>query len=393
MSHQRIRHILPLLLKKLRFSPVVAIQGARQTGKSYLVRELLQRKLPGLECKSFDRLVDRQFAQSNPESFLAQFTGTKTLAIDEAQKVPEIFDAIKYEVDTARVPGKYLLLGSTEFSKLSLIRESLTGRLSRILLFPMNIAESLSLPNTKATPPFFLSNKLRIKRAELMRYLVRGGMPGIFAVRSDTERESLLRDWLTLTCERDALHFPRVKIDPDLCMQILILIATLDEPDLPSITKSVKRDPRRVKTHLEVLSTLFSIYTLLPHPLGTGKPRYFLCDVAFAALLGANFERQLYTWVMLEQLAQRSYQDKFSSALYFYRTSKGSLIHLIASSKNELSALKIFSEETVNERDLEILRAFSKKASRSDIRLFGLGASRQTRDSGKIEIYPWESLV
>ena len=52
------------------------------------------------------------------------------LVIDEAQKVPKIFDAVKFVVDPSNRPGQFLLLGSTEFSKKTLIRESHTGRIS-----------------------------------------------------------------------------------------------------------------------------------------------------------------------------------------------------------------------------------------------------------------------
>ena len=53
--------------------------------------------------------------------------------------VPEIFNAVKFQVDQKRVPGSYLLLGSTEFSKLARIRESLTGRLGRIRALPAHL--------------------------------------------------------------------------------------------------------------------------------------------------------------------------------------------------------------------------------------------------------------
>jgi predicted AAA+ superfamily ATPase len=71
------------------------------------------------------------------------------LVIDEAKKVPEIFDAVKLRVDQDSQPGQYLLLGSTEFSHLFKIRESLTGRLSRLRLHPLCAAEAHQLKQTK----------------------------------------------------------------------------------------------------------------------------------------------------------------------------------------------------------------------------------------------------
>ena len=99
MPHSRPRHAISLLLRKLSFAPVVAIQGARQTGKSFLVRELLKDKLPDFVYKTLDKPDLREFARSNPESFISQNEDARPFAIDEAQKAPDQFDVIKYKVD------------------------------------------------------------------------------------------------------------------------------------------------------------------------------------------------------------------------------------------------------------------------------------------------------
>ncbi|MBI4406127.1 MAG: ATP-binding protein [Deltaproteobacteria bacterium] len=90
----------------------------------------------------------------------------------------------------------FILLGSTEFSKMTLIRESLTGRMSRLRLFPLNLAEVSSLKANSSRSAIFANEKTRISRRELMRYLERGGMPGMFAIRDESERIALLEDWL-----------------------------------------------------------------------------------------------------------------------------------------------------------------------------------------------------
>jgi predicted AAA+ superfamily ATPase len=398
MPHPRIRHATPLLLKKLKFSPVVAIQGARQTGKSFLARELLSEKLNELEYVSLDRRQDREFASSNPESFLERFPDASPLVIDEAQKSPALFDALKFSVDSKRTPGRFLILGSTEFSKLSLIRESLTGRMSRLRLYSMNLAEAVGAPMNPSRGRSLLNSEPRVSRSQLLQHLERGGMPGVFAVRDRSERESLLRDWLDLTTERDVMLFPKIQADPDLCRQILEKVATLDEPDAGSIAKALKRDLRRVKTHLEILTSLFVLHVLQPHPTGTGKPWYFLCDVAFAKLLGAGFERQLHTWLVQEQLSQRSYRDLRDALLYYYRTPKGRIVHLLLEDTSGLSAIQLFPEERVLERDMALLRGLAAKVSSPKVELLGLAPARASFAAGpgrkgRIEIYPWESLA
>ena len=392
MPHARHRHIEELLLKKLTFAPVLAIQGARQVGKSFLARELLKHKLSKLYYVSLDRKSEREFAQQNPESFVNQHTEANPLVIDEAQKAPDIFEAIKFEVDNYRRPGKFVLLGSTEFSKFTKIRESLTGRMSRVRLFPFNLAETLNEKSKVVKSSLLISEKSRFNRAQLLRYLQCGGMPGIFAIRSDSERDSLYRDWLSLITERDILTFHGVKADSDLARDILNGIANLEEPSLQSLASSLRKDSRRIKTHLALLQQLFVIHSLKPHPLGTGKEVYFLCEPALARILGASFERQLWTWLVLEQLSQRAYMDDPEHSLFYYRSSKGSIIHLVVENKNnKLFALKIFPQERITSRDLNILRAFGEKTKNQAI-LCGLGAASQKHDNGNIKVYEWESL-
>lgn len=112
MPHVRNRYLIEIINKHLKFFPVVALQGARQVGKSALVRDLLPKSVEGMRYESFDQRSTLEFARTNPESFLEERTPLEgTLAIDEAQKVPSIFDAVKFMVDRKRAPGKFILLG------------------------------------------------------------------------------------------------------------------------------------------------------------------------------------------------------------------------------------------------------------------------------------------
>lgn len=392
MPHLRERHALPLLLKKLSFSPVVTIQGVRQAGKSYLAREVLHPKIRKSCYATLDKKSDRDFANTNPETFLLQRREFSTIIIDEAQKAPDLFDAIKYEVDKKRIPGKYLLLGSTEFSKMTLIRESLTGRMSRVRLYPLNLAETLSKKMNSSSSPLLINEKSRFSREELLVYLSRGGMPGMFAVRSESERESLIKDWLELTTARDILTFKTIKADQDLCYAILEQIAVLEEPIAANISRVLRKDSRRIQTYLKMLTELFVIHPLPAHPTGTGKTQYFLCDVAIARELGANFERQLYTWIVLEQLSQRAYRDDRDNGLYYYKSTKGSIIHLVVQDKaKKLHALKLFPMEGLDKRELFILKSYAEKCP-AVITTAGLGASTMKNIENNISIFNWESI-
>ncbi len=116
--------------------PVVAITGPRQSGKTTLAKAAFPQK----RYVSMDDKNLREIALSNPRDFLKAFPDGAV--IDEAQKVPELFDAIKLIVDQeAYSPGKYILTGSSQFRLRENISDSLAGRIGIIKLLPFSIEE------------------------------------------------------------------------------------------------------------------------------------------------------------------------------------------------------------------------------------------------------------
>ena len=115
---------------------VVGITGPRQSGKSTLAKMTFPEK----RYISFDDKTIRELATANPIDFLLAFPNGAI--IDEAQKVPEIFDAVKYHVDKGNfTPGKFILTGSNQFNLKQNMTDSLAGRAAFIKLLPFSIEE------------------------------------------------------------------------------------------------------------------------------------------------------------------------------------------------------------------------------------------------------------
>ncbi len=114
-------------------TPIVVIQGPRQCGKTTLARQV-----PGTFL-SLDDDVALEQATLNPAGFVKGHPGC--LIIDEAQRAPKIFLAIKAEVDRYRRPGMYLITGSTDILLLPKIADSLAGRHEVISLWPLSVGE------------------------------------------------------------------------------------------------------------------------------------------------------------------------------------------------------------------------------------------------------------
>ena len=380
MAHTRKRLAFEKLLKRLKFSPVVAIQGARQTGKSVLAQKLLAKEIDA-QWVSFDQMGPLQLCRASPETFLAGFNPRKLLIIDEAQKASNVFDAVKFAVDQDRRPGRFLLLGSTEFSHLQQIRESLTGRLSRIRLFPL-VYRELSGQSSGA---------LKVSRRELLKYLDIGGMPAIAFARDAEVRMDLLEDWIQLTCQRDIHQFKRLKLDSDLAFLVLKATATLEEPTLAAITRSCRTHSRRVQSHLQALQELFCVIRLNPHPSGAGKPLFLPLDPGVVGYFGASLMRRLHIALLNERMAHNQYFGSKTDLFFYYRSTGKTHIHLIEESVDgRLTASQLIDREALRKTDMNLLNAFGKKSPKATLQL--MAPVTEPMKMGRIHVLPWEKI-
>jgi predicted AAA+ superfamily ATPase len=264
--------------------------------------------------------------------------------------------------------------------------------MSRAKLYPLTIRESLSKNSGSRTSSFYLQNSTDVTRVEFLRYLENGGMPGIFTIKNKIEKNLLLQDWISLTVDRDVHTFERKIISSELIREILEQIAKLEQPNLNNIAKAIKIDTRRIRSHLEVLETLFVINSLPAHKSGTGKILYFILDCAIASILGASFEKVMWTTVLNELLAKRSYFDN-NAKLYYYRNTKGSIVNFLEeNTKGDISLLKIITEEKYDERNLEILSAYQKKVT-GKVSLYAIAPFESLGSKELVKIYPWEAIA
>lgn len=123
------------------------------------------------------------------------------------------------------------------------------------------------------------------------------------------------------------------------------------------------------------------------------RPESFLTQYMESRRLGANHERQMWTWLILETFSRSSYQGSDIQNYYYYRTPKGRFIHLLHQpTADKIHGLKLIFDEKVKVTDLEILKAFEKKRGDLKGELIGLGPVRMHQDKEKISLFPWESL-
>jgi predicted AAA+ superfamily ATPase len=140
--HLRNRHLIDKIVKRRKAFPLVGVLGARQVGKSTLLRDILAKQL-GVTYITLDRPQILRDAKSRPEGFVLTHTEEfkKPIIIDEAHKAPPLFDVLKVLADERKNRGIVLLTGSVDFLSVSGIRETLTGRIGMTRLYPLTVGE------------------------------------------------------------------------------------------------------------------------------------------------------------------------------------------------------------------------------------------------------------
>lgn len=394
MPHERYRYLLPILEKRLRFFPVVGILGARQTGKSTLIRDILARKRK-IEYITLDREENRARAMSSPTLFIKNINDIRngTVCIDEIQKAPVLFDTIKAEVDEAKRPGRFLVTGSTEFSKRTGVRESLTGRIALLRLFPLSVGE---IRGSAPQFPMTLLRKITLNKGDRLRdvhhWRQLGGMPGICFIRDNESRTSLFNSWLETTCSRDLANFEIPKFNPDLARRILVAIAQCDVPIKTEIARYVGKLPRQIELYLEALKSLHVIYEIDPLATGTGKSHFYLFDSGLAQVCGSSEKRRLQIWFLNECYSQFSGAGIPKPDILFYQTAKGSRVDFVIRHQEGGFAFMLTEEETPSPYYMRTAEAFSHKHPRVSVLVLTPGL-RPYKVSQSIHIHSWSAIV
>ena len=134
------RYAAGLLRRALDVSPVVVLMGARQTGKSTLVRS--EPFLADRLYLTLDDLAVRERAVSAPDDLVRS---APRLTLDEVQRHPDLILAIKRAVDgdRPRRPGRFVLTGSANLLLMQRISETLAGRATYVNLWPLTRREKL----------------------------------------------------------------------------------------------------------------------------------------------------------------------------------------------------------------------------------------------------------
>ncbi len=205
--HERLA--VPRLLEALDDSPSVLVHGPRQCGKSTLARNVGEPL--GYAYRTFDDPTEVAAVREDPVGWVERLP--ERVILDEVQRVPELFTTLKAAIDRRRVPGRFLLTGSTNVLLLPKLADSLAGRMSIVRLHPLSQCEL-----ERAVPwliEALFSGAFPRRRgsrdgASLPERIVAGGYPAALARADARRRSGWYLDFAETIASRDVREIARI---------------------------------------------------------------------------------------------------------------------------------------------------------------------------------------
>ncbi|MDR1309682.1 MAG: ATP-binding protein [Deltaproteobacteria bacterium] len=338
-------------MEALADTPVVYLRGARQSGKTTLVRQLAAETSglgEGRQYVSLDSAMTLALAMEDPTGFLRDLK--KPVIIDEAQRVPSLMLAIKEDVDLERQPGRYLLTGSANYLALPSIADSLAGRVEVLTLYPFSQGEIAGVredfiqalfrddfPKGPAGPIW--------NKEDLFGALARGGFPEVLSRNTAKRRAAWIASYFTTLVERDIRDVANIK-DIGGLFRLLRLLGARSGTlfNQAEFSRDTGVPASTLGRYVRLLESLFLIWLLPAWSRNLGKrltkmPKVHVIDSGLAChLCGADAPRlagdQTLAGRLLEsfvagEVLRQSCWTEHQVALYHYRSSAGEEVDLV----------------------------------------------------------------
>ena len=367
---------------------MVLIQGPRQCGKTTLAQIVCPSGSTGNRMESgtagghgysylsFDNDVVRSGAESDPMGFIADLPDR--VVIDEVQRVPQLFTAMKLEVDRRRVPGRFLLTGSTNLFAIPNVQDSLAGRLETIRLHPLAQSElNASHPPSLGFVDALFGGELPLSQAErlgpdLAERIVSGGYPPALARPAGRRRANWYRDYIDAQVQRDVRALSRIG-SLDALPRLLALAATQTGQlfNLSNISAPFQLSRPTIGDYMALLERVYLLERLPAWHSNRGKrlvktPKLHLGDTGVAcSLLGLSaatllkdrtlLGQLLETFVFQELRRQATWHDE-PVEFFYYRDKSQVEVDIVMESANMVTGVEVKASATVVSSDFRGLR-------------------------------------
>lgn len=368
------RHLFPLLQEALTDTPVVVLNGARQTGKSTLAQKMST--AGERRYLTLDDPTVLAAATSDPAGFIDGLQGP--VILDEIQRAPDLFLAIKAAVDRQRAPGRFLLTGSANIMLLPRIADSLAGRMEILSLWPLSCAEQQDMPLPNRADWLFngelaCSMEDTNPRASLTRYLLQGGYPEVTTRSSEHRRAAWFDSYLQAILQRDVRELANLEQLTEM-PHLLQLLATRSGSllNFAELSRASGLPQTTLKRYFALLETLFLVHRLPSWERNPGKrmvkaPKVFLPDSGILSHLMGLTEESLgampglpggvvETFVLGELLKHLAFSRQ-RLTLWHYRTHSNMEVDFILENPaGRITGIEVKASLTVDSKDFKGLR-------------------------------------
>ena len=363
----------------------VAVTGARQTGKTTLVREVFRDK-PYVSLENPDQW---QFALEDPKGFLSNYPNGAIF--DEVQRTPDLFSWLQEILDNSREKGQFILTGSNNLLLQQSISQSLAGRVGYLNLLPFSIEE---LDNGGWLP----------KTDEEQMW--KGGYPPVY------DQKISPNDWcpnyIRTYLEKDVRQIRNIT-DLFIFERFLKLLAGRSGQELNYSALAVETgvDLKTIQSWIGILESSFIVHLLPPHHRNFNKTivkrhkvywldTALLCyligirqpdQIAVHPLRGAIFE----TMVVNEMVKART-QHGLPPDLYFWRDKTGHEIDLVIDRNDHLIPVEIKAGQTISKEFFKNLKYWQNLSGAKEAYVLYAGLTEQHRSDGR-HVLPWRTGI
>ncbi|NOY87308.1 MAG: ATP-binding protein [Deltaproteobacteria bacterium] len=374
------RNITDGILESLSDSPVVLLVGARQVGKSTLAQKIASDHHQA-RYLTLDDAVILSAARSDAAGFLSGLEGP--VVLDEVQRAPELFPAIKASVDRDRKSGRFLLTGSADVMLLPKVSESLAGRMEIHTLWPFSQGELSGVKESFIDLLFMESKRYpevpgpENRDRDIAGRIVTGGYPEIIKRTGESRRRSWYGSYITTILQRDIRELANIEGLTDL-PRILSLLAARASSLLnyAELSRSSGLPQSTFKRYMALLEAAFLVRRIPSWSGNLSKrlvrsPKLFLNDTGLAAyLMGLNraglsanktiFGPLLENFVVMELMKQTAWSEA-SPGIYHFRSQTGQEVDVVLEARDGTCVgVEVKASRTVGAGDFRGLKALAE---------------------------------
>ncbi|MSR46283.1 MAG: ATP-binding protein [Planctomycetes bacterium] len=360
------------LVEALSDTPVVLIHGPRQCGKTTLARTVGE--VRGYAYHNLDDFVVLASAMADPAGFVANLP--ERVILDQVQRAPGLFTALKSEVNRRRTPGRFLLTGSANVLLRPTLADSLAGRMGILRLHPLAQCELAGRAPSFLAALFAGRFKTRAYvrlGARLVERVVAGGYPAALVRAAPRRRASWYRDYVEALVQRDVRDLARIS-SLDVLPRLLAFAAaqTARLMNVSDLAGPFHLSRPTIRDYLTLLERVFLLDVLPPwHSNRLSRlvkaPKVHVGDSGVAcALLGLDAEalRQdrstfgflLETFVFQERRRQASWHEKEIRFHHFRDRDDAEVDILLERGANEVAGVEVKAGSTITLADFRGLR-------------------------------------